>query len=289
MIDVSVIIVTWNNEDEISVCIDSVISNIQQLSVELIVIDNASGDKTFDILKNINYSNVQSHRNENNLGYTKAVNQGINLAKGEYIFLLNPDTKLHENCLNILYNFLETNSSYSADCPMMLNEDGSVQHSIRNFPTYWTMFCEFTLLSRIFSKSKLLGKWKFKYFPYDEDADVNQPMAAALMIRKNALAQIGNMDEHFEMFFNDVDICKRIIDSGLKIRFIKNAVIKHKHGASVYKDRKRMIKIWNDDCGKYFRKYYPNTSLLLWLKLSLKISSIIRIALLRIVINKGLV
>ncbi len=278
MIDVSVIIVTWNNEDEISDCIDSVIANSSRAlgTVEIIVIDNASGDKTFELLKNMKYSNVQSHRNEKNLGYTKAVNQGIELANGEYIFLLNPDTKLHENCLNILHSYLKTNLSSAADCPLMLNEDGSVQHSIRNFPDYWTMFCEFTLLSKIFSRSKLFGKWKMKYFSYDEDADVNQPMAAALMIRKSILNQIGNMDERFEMFFNDVDLCKKIFDSGSKIRFIKDAIIIHKHGASVYKDRKRMLRIWNDDCIKYFEKHNPSSLLLLWLKISLTITQLFR-------------
>ena len=97
------------------------------------------------------------------------------------------------------------------------------------------------------------------------------------MVKKSVLDEIGNMDERFEMFFNDVDLCKKIIDNGKKIRFLTSAKVVHAHGASVYKDRVRMIKIWNDDIMEYFKKYHNNALLLLWLKINLKISEIIRI------------
>jgi hypothetical protein len=139
------------------------------------------------------------------------------------------------------------------------------------------MYCEFYLLAYIFSKTKLFGKWKMKYFDYSNDSDVNQPMAAALMVKKSVFDKIGPMDERFAMFFNDVDLCKRIIDSGLKIRFIKGAEVIHKKGASVYKNRAKMIKIWGNDCIEYFKKHHPNTILLLWLKINLKISEFFRI------------
>ncbi len=144
------------------------------------------------------------------------------------------------------------------------------------------MYCEFTLLAYIFPKSKLFGRWKMKYFDYSQDADINQPMAAALMVQKAWLDKSGFMDERFEMFFNDVDLCKRIIDSGMKIRFLNNAKVKHKKGASIYKNRIKMIKVWNKDCSKYFEKYHNNILLLLWLKISLKISEIIRISYLKL-------
>jgi GT2 family glycosyltransferase len=102
-------------------------------------------------------------------------------------------------------------------------------------------------------------------------------MAAALMIKKSVLDDIGLMDERFEMFFNDVDLCKRIIDSGKKIRFLTGANVIHKKGSSVYKDRVKMIKVWNKDCIKYFEKHHRNPFLLFWLNINLKISEIIRI------------
>ncbi|MGH2574476.1 MAG: hypothetical protein ACRDFC_02125, partial [Ignavibacteria bacterium] len=203
----------------------------------------------------------------------------LKYSKGKNVLLLNPDTILKTNCFVKLNNFLNENEDYAACCPLLINEDNSIQYSIRNFPDYWTMFCEFSLMSYIFPNSKLFGRWKMKYFNYKENADVNQPMAAALMLKKSVLDKVNNMDERFEMFFNDVDLCKKIIDSNYRIRYINNAGIIHKKGASIYKDRVRMIKIWNKDCVKYFEKYHNNAFLILWLKFSLKVSEIIRILL----------
>ncbi|HEY3251134.1 MAG TPA: glycosyltransferase [Ignavibacteria bacterium] len=273
-VDVSILIVTWNSADVINGCVQSVINNSKYLNAELIIVDNNSDDETFSLINKINFLNLQTYQNAENLGYTKAVNQAIKFSRGRNIFLLNPDTVLNDECIETLCSFLDKNEEYGACAPLMLNEDGTVQHSVRDFPSYLIMFFEFSLLAYIFPKSKLFGRWKMKYYTYNKDDDINQPMAAALMIKRKSL---DSMDNHFEMFFNDVDICKRIIDNGKKIRFIKSAIVTHKHGESINKDKIRMIKTWNRDCIQYFKKYHPNPFLLLWLGINLKISEIIRI------------
>ena len=143
MTDISVIIITWNNEDEITSCVDSVIKNTMlssSLKTEIVCIDNNSSDKTFDLTKKISFDNLQVYKNESNTGFTSAVNQGIKYSHGEYILLLNPDVTLNTNCIEVLYQFLEENENYAACAPLLLNEDGSVQYSIRNFPDYAAMF-----------------------------------------------------------------------------------------------------------------------------------------------------
>jgi GT2 family glycosyltransferase len=280
MPDVSIIIVTWNSEKEILACLESVVVNISYLpnhSIELIIIDNNSSDETINIVRNLKYSSIQIFRNSSNLGYTKAANHGIINSNGEYVFLLNPDTILYEDCLENLLSFLENNAGYAAACPRLVNEDGSVQQSIRNFPGYASMLFEFSLLAYIFPKSKMFNNWRMGYFDYNNDSDVLQPMAAALLIKKEVLEKKGNMDECFKMFFNDVDLCKKIAEFGSKIRYLKDAGAVHKKGASVYKNRIEMIKVWNKDCIAYFGKYHNNKFLLLWLKLNLKLSSVVRI------------
>jgi hypothetical protein len=278
MIDVSVIIVTWNSSGEIKACADSVINNTKDLSVELIIIDNNSTDDSFTKANQISHYNIQTYQNADNLGYTKAVNQGIKYSSGNCVFLLNPDTVLGKNVIDNMYGFLQSNNDYAACAPLMLNTDGTVQQSVRNFPGYWKMFCQFSLLAYIFPKSKLFGSWKMKYFEYKNDADLNQPMAAAFMVKRDTLEKIGAMDERFEMFFNDTDLCKRIIESGKKIRLLIGTKVTHEHGTSVNKDRVKMIKTWNRDCISYFEKFHKNFIMLLWLKINLKISEIIRIA-----------
>lgn len=277
MKDLSVIIITWNSKDEILASAESVINNSAELQPELIIIDNNSGDNSFELANSLKYSDLHTYKNEKNLGYTKAVNQGIKFSTGKNVLLLNPDTILQPGTLDILTDYLNANNSYGACAPLLLNPDGTIQQSLRSFPGYWEMFCEFSLLSYIFPKSKLFGKWKMKSFDYSHDDDVEQPMAAALMIKRPVLDEVGNMDERFEMFFNDVDLCKKIIDKGYKIRLQTESKVVHEHGVSIHKDRIRMIKIWNRDCVKYFEKHHNSALLLLWLKINLKISEILRI------------
>jgi hypothetical protein len=283
MADVSVIIVTWNNDSEIEQCIDSLIKSSNGLSIELVLIDNNSSDGTYDKLLKINYHNLHVYRNFSNLGFTKAVNQGIRFSTSPLVMFLNPDTIVKNGALDLMSGFLKGNKQYGASCPLMLNKNKTIQYSIRNFPAFWSMFCEFSLLAYLFPKTRLFGNWKMKYFKYDKDADVSQPMAAALMVNRKVLEMLNGMDERFEMFFNDVDLCKRIINAGCKIRFIKDSVIIHYKGKSIYKKRAKMINTWNRDCLAYFEKHHPRKLLLLWLKISLKLSGIVRILLYRII------
>src|SRR5260221_2048698 len=277
MVDVSVIIVTWNSSAEIEACGETVINNTKDLSVELIIIDNNSTDDSFAKANSIHHYNIHTYQNPENLGYTKAVNQGIKYSHGNCVFLLNPDTVLGKNVIDDMYGFLQSNNDYAACAPLMLNTDGTLQHSVRNFPDYWKMFCEFSLLSYVFPKSKIFGSWKMKYFDYSKDADINQPMAAALMVKRELLEKTEQMDERFEMFFNDTDLCKRIIGAGKKIRLLTKTKVVHEHGTSINKDRVKMIKTWDRDCIRYFEKFHRNFIMLLWLKINLKFSEIIRI------------
>ncbi|HRJ85205.1 MAG TPA: glycosyltransferase family 2 protein [Ignavibacteria bacterium] len=277
MKDISVIIVTWNSADEIVKCVNSVIEAAGDLKIELIVIDNNSSDDSFEVVNKISFPALNAVKNSGNLGYTKAVNQGIKLSHGKYILLLNPDTILNNSSIKFMYDFLEANPAYGACAPLMKNPDGSLQYSVRNFPTYWRMFCEFSLLAYVFPKTKLFGSWKAKYMDYSAEQDIEQPMAAAFMIRAELLRKIDNMDERFRMFFNDVDLCKKIYDEGSGIRLLPSAVVIHEHGVSIKKDRSNMIRVWNDDCVKYFEKHFGGGLLLLWLKINLKISGIIRV------------
>src|SRR5690349_22957623 len=112
MTDLSVIIITWNSQDEILACAESVITNSAEIKPELIIIDNNSGDNSFELSNSIKYSNLHTYKNEKNLGYTKAVNQGIKFSGGKNVLLLNPDTVLQNGVLDILTGFLNKNDSY---------------------------------------------------------------------------------------------------------------------------------------------------------------------------------
>lgn len=270
----SIVIVTWNAEDEIEACLNSIIRYNKDIPVEIIVIDNASKDKTRNILKNyaVQTDFIKIILNDDNKGFTLANNQGIKIAQGDFILLLNPDTKVTENALIKLIEQLATSGTMGAIAPQLLNDDHTIQQSVRTFPRYWDMFCELTLLSKIFPMSRIFARWKMNYFNHNEIDEVEQPMAAALMIKKNVMDKVNGFDERYKMFFNDVDLCKSIVDAGYKIYFYPDSKIFHIKGASIYKDRKNMLKIWNDDCITYFKKHYNNFLLIPLLSIGLKLS-----------------
>lgn len=252
----SIVIVTWNSGEEIGICLNSIFLE-ESHDYEIIVVDNASSDNTRGLLEEYQ-DRITVILNSTNTGYTKACNQGIEAASGEFVLLLNPDTIIVADALEQLVSFLSRHKNAGAVAPQLLNENMSIQHSVRTLPSYWDMFCEMSLLSVIMPKSPLFSRWKMRYFDHDSMREVEQPMAAALQIRKSTLDRIGDMDERYQMFFNDVDLCKKILDNGEKIIFYPGARIVHSKGKSVYKDHKRMIKIWNTDCLKYFKKHHDN-------------------------------
>ena len=120
--------------------------------------------------------------------------------------------------------------------------------------------------------SKIFARWKMNYFNHNAIDEVEQPMATALMIKKNVMDKVNGFDERYKMFFNDVDLCKSIVDAGYKIYFYPDSKIFHLKGTSIYKDRKNMLRIWNDDCITYFKKHYNNFLFIPLLSLGLKFS-----------------
>lgn len=277
--EVSVIIVTWNSADEISHCIDSIVRNSEGIRTEIIVVDNASSDDTVEILRSLaaKHSQLKLIINKTNTGFTKGCNSGIEASSGDSVLLLNPDTVVTQGALKKLFDRLFSEDKLGGVAPQLLNKDNTVQISCRTFPEYPDMFYELSLLSSILPESKIFSRWKMNYFDHRSERFVDQPMAAALMVKRKVLDLIGNFDERFFMFFNDVDLCKKIHDNGYKILFYPEAKIYHDKGVSIYKDRARMIKAWNTDCVAYFKKYHDNFLLHGWLNPSLKITGYLRI------------
>lgn len=284
----SVIIVTWNSEEDIEECLSSIYNpsyNESELKIETIVVDNNSSDKSIEVIENFikNYpNNVKLIKNPENAGYTKGCNQGMKIASGEFVLLLNPDTKIQDKALQKMVNFLLARNDIGAVAPQLLNKDNNIQYSCRKFPKYTDMFFEIGLLSSVFSKSKFFARWKMRYFSHEELSEVEQPMGAALMIKNDLLKRINHMDERFYMFFNDIDTCKQISDLGYKIFFNPDAKIYHKTGKSIFKDRARMIKSWNEDCLKYFRKNGYNPLLHFFLFIVLKTTGFVRVIFVKI-------
>ncbi len=251
---ITIIIVTWNSERYIRNCLDSIIRNAGKQQPEIILVDNNSSDHTVKVAEE-QYAQVNLIRNRENLGYAQANNQGIENSQGEYLLLLNPDTEVFKNSLTLMIQFMEENPQAGALGPQLLNPDGTVQPSCREFPRYATLLWEFSGLSKLFTKSKIFGHWRMGYFDFNKTREVDQPMGSCLLLRRKALNAVGVFDQDFPMFFNDVDLCYRIKKAGWKIYFFPYAHILHHKGASTRQTKRRMI--WRSHLSfyKFFRKY----------------------------------
>lgn len=283
MSSLTIALVTWNSEDEIAECLNTLFhatAIVPGLKLETVIIDNNSADKTVTVIENflrVTDQNIVFIKNEDNLGFTKACNQAIHASTGDYIFILNPDTEIIGTAISSMMKYLDENEHVGVVAPQLLSFHSKIQYSCRTFPTYWDMFSEMLLLATIFPKSEFFSRWKMRYFDHNSLREVDQPMGAALLLKRKVLEAVGGLDERFIMFYNDVDFCKRISDAGFKIVFLPDAKVKHIEGISVYKDRSGMIKIWNKDCLRYFKKHNNNTFLYTMLFIGLKVTGVFRV------------
>jgi len=261
MSSLTIALVTWNSEDDIAECLSSLfhaISKVPEVKLETVIIDNASTDNTIRVIENflrVTEQNIVFLRNEDNLGFTKACNQAIHASTGDYIFILNPDTEILNSSIKLMMNYLDDNDDVGVVAPQLVSKHSEIQFSCRTFPKYRDLFFEMLMLASIFPKSEFFSRWKMRYFDHNSLREVDQPMGAALLLKRKVLESVGGLDERFIMFYNDVDFCKRINDAGFKIIFYPDAKVRHSTGVSIYKDRSAMIKHWNSDCLKYFRKH----------------------------------
>ncbi len=281
--DLSIVIVTWNSQDYIRACLDSIVRAGTSIGYEMLVVDNASSDDTVQIVRR-SHPQVCLIPNRQNLGYAHANNQGIEKSTGRYVLLLNPDTEIRGNALDLMLKFLDANPNAGALGPKLLNPDGSVQPSCREFPGFSTLLWEFSGLSKLSPKSRIFGRWRMGYFGFDRTGEVDQPMGSCLMLRRETLEQVGLFDEAFPMFFNDVDLCYRIKAAGWKILFYPDAEVTHYRGASTSKAKRKMIWLSHLAFYRFFKKHKtgPGNRLVLFLLLV----PLVFTALLRMVVKR---
>ncbi len=246
---VSIIIVSWNVRHLLSRCLESIEKNRPSFPVEVIIVDNGSDDRTPEMIRE-RFPSVKLIVNSDNRGFAAACNQGIAVAAGEYCFFLNPDTEVSPGAIETLAKTLDDTQNAAIVASKILNSDGAVQKSIERFPTLLSQLLRFFKLSR-FSKEDL-------QFNYEGGVqDVEQPMGAALMIRKFVLRELGNFDERFFIWFEEVDLCKRASDRGFRILYQPAAVITHQRGTSFAQHDvlSRQVMFYTS-CRQYLEKHF---------------------------------
>ncbi|HDL17731.1 MAG TPA: glycosyltransferase family 2 protein [Bacteroidetes bacterium] len=258
----STVIVTYNHENDIKTCLTSLGDHLSIRPAEIIVVDNHSQDRTIAAVEDKRFRlkakslQLRILRNSTNTGFTHASNQGLRMAGGKFVLLLNPDTQITPQSIEKMIHFLSNNPNAGAVAPQLHYPDGSIQPSCRRFPQYRYLLSEAFGLNRLFPKTKLFNGWRMGDFDHTATRDVDQPQGACLLLTKSIGEQIGWLDERFVMFFSDVDFCRRIKQIGKKIYFYSKSTVVHRKGSSIYNRRTKMIRQSHQDFIRYFLKWY---------------------------------
>lgn len=228
---VSVIIVSYNSEDFIEKCLTSLLENLPK-NGEVVVVDNASEDKTLEVLSKLKVKseNLKVIENKNNLGFAKANNLAGREAKGEYLFFLNPDTEIPDqvrddvSLFDMLINFYAENPDSGIVAPKLVMENGQIQPSVRKLPTILGAFKEYILgIKNAYSE----------YVPDgDNPVEVEMVYGAAILIRKIFFERLGGFDEKFFLYYEDANLCKQVRDFGKKVYYYPGVSISHLVGAT---------------------------------------------------------
>jgi GT2 family glycosyltransferase len=231
----SICIVNFNAKGYLRKCLESIYANSSKENFEIIVIDNASSDGSHEMIEQ-NFKKVRLIKNSENLGFAKANNQALKASNGEYLFVLNNDTIVSNNALDILIKFMDEHPEAGTCGPLILNSDDTMQRQCkRGFPTFWNSFAYYSGLWKLFLENQWWRKNFGGYFllnkPDEQICEVDCLSGAAMMVKRELLEKVGLMCEDYIMYWDDIDWCYRIKKVGWKIYYVPLAKIIHFGGA----------------------------------------------------------
>lgn len=255
MMDLSISIVNYNTKDLLTESIGSIYSATKDIDFEMIVVDNNSTDGSAGMVE-CDFPKVVLIKNESNPGFARANNQAFSISRGRYFLILNPDTLVLDGALEKMVRFLDSNADGGAVGPRFLNEDNSLQRAYRRFPTVSRMVFTATFLNKLFPNNGFSREYLYQDCDFQQICTVETLGGSCFMLRKSILGQRQLMDEHFPLFFNDVDLSHRIQDLGYKIYMIPEARIIHYRGKSTQQAYGPMMLAESAiSMMRYFRKY----------------------------------
>lgn len=246
-VDVSVVIVNYNVRDFLVQAIRSVQQASGNLTTEIWVVDNNSIDDSVETIRR-DFPDVRLIANRDNVGFGTANNQAIEQSRGEFVFILNPDTIVQEDTLERMVAFMRSRPECGALGCQILNPDGSfAPESRRAFPTPEIAFWRMTGLGQLFPRSRRFGGYNMTYLPVDEANEVDALSGSCMLTRREALIGprgAGLFDEDFFMYGEDLDLCFRIQKAGWSIWYTPDTRIIHYKGESTKKGETRYVRLF---------------------------------------------
>lgn len=255
VIDVSVIVVNWNTRDMLRACLASAFAETRAATMEMIVVDNASADGSVEMVAR-EFPQAILIANSDNRGFAAANNQGLAIARGRYVLLLNSDTVVLDRAIEKTIAFADQHPDTAVTGCRVLNGDMTLQESCFMFPSLLNGFLAATYLYKVFPRSRFFGREFMTWWRRDDTREVDAVTGCYMLVNRKAIDEVGPLDDRFFLYYEETDWCYRFKARGWKNRFMPYAQIIHYGGGSAPKVTARRTRIMNDSFRKYVFKHW---------------------------------
>jgi len=231
MLDLSIIIVSYNTREFLKECIASIVKNVKKISYEIIIIDNASTDGTAESIK---YKNIKMILNKGNVGFSRANNQGIKASQeSRYVLFLNPDTVIQDQTIEKMLEFMDAHKDVGASTCKLVMTNGKIDDAThRGFPTPWNAFSHFSGLEKLFPKSKLFAGYSLGWMNFNSVHRIDVLAGAFMLVRRIAGDEVKWWDEDYFFYGEDIDFCYMLKQKGWKIYYVPSVSMIYSKGVS---------------------------------------------------------
>jgi GT2 family glycosyltransferase len=230
-LDVSVVIVSWNTCDILRGCLRSIFEQTRGLSFEVFVVDNDSHDKSAQMVQ-IEFPEVNLIVNAENRGFAAACNQGMRAASARFMLLLNPDTVILDNAISRCVQYADAHPDVGVVGCQVLENEHRITPTGFSFPSPMNIFLALSGLSRVFPRSRLFGRPEISWWDRMTEQDVDVVTGMFMLVRREAIAQVGLMDESYFVYSEEADWCYRFAQAGWRRVFTPTAQIIHLDGGA---------------------------------------------------------
>jgi len=244
---VSIVIVSYNTREFLRACLASVSDHYPDSLSRVTVVDNDSSDGTVKTIR-AEFPEVAIIENPANLGYAKAVNQGIGASDTPYVLVLNPDIEVREGSVENMVRFMDSHPDAGIAGARLVYPDGTLQPSCRTFYTLPVVLLRRTLIGKLFPNAGAVREHLMLDWDHRSSRAVDWVIGASMMVRREAFERVGGMDERFFLYLEDVDWCSRMQKHGYKVYYVADAEMKHHHrreSAKLLPDRKLMAHVFS--------------------------------------------
>ncbi|MFC1632729.1 glycosyltransferase family 2 protein [Patescibacteria group bacterium] len=257
--NISIVIINYNTRDLLRQCLESIAKTHPEVD-DIIVVDNNSPDDSVAMLKK-EFSQIKLVASPINAGFGRGVNMGITNAKNDNLLFINPDIVINSGVLHKLIEELERpeNNDIALIAPRLVHPDGTPQDSARRFQRPLDVVLQRTPLGKTGLGQKRVNRFLMKDQDLDQSQNVDWVVGGCILVRRRAIEQVGEMDERYFMYMEDMDWCRRFWRAGWRVHYYPHVTVAHHHRRESRKNRK-LAWIHLKSGGKYFMKYLGSPS-----------------------------